>query len=82
MLSYGAAYSAFKKLLKFAGFKPQDYALHSARRGATSDAFRCNVPDHIIDLKGRWKCPNTKYSYLRVKPCEIVKSTACLNKYV
>ncbi len=79
-MSYGAAYSGFKKLLKFAGFQPTDYALHSARRGATSDAFRCNVPNHIIDLKGRWKCASTKYRYLYVKPNEIAKYTADIYK--
>jgi hypothetical protein len=65
-LSYSAAYTEFKNLLKFAGLDPSLYGLHSARIGAATDAFCNNVPDFIIDAKGRWKSSLSKFSYLRV----------------
>jgi hypothetical protein len=66
-LSYPAALSAMKNLLKFAGLDPKLYALHSPRIGAANNTFRSKVPLHIIDAKGRWKSKNSKYSYLRVQ---------------
>jgi len=53
-------------MLKTAGLDPVKFGLHSPRIGGATDAFCNNVPDYIIDIQGRWKCPTTKYRYLRV----------------
>jgi hypothetical protein len=60
-----AAYNSFKLLLKNSGLNPKLYAMHSPRVGATTDAFENNVPDYIIDIRGRWKSSLTKYRYCR-----------------
>ena len=75
-MSYGAAYASFKKLLKLVNIDESQYGLHSARRGATSDAFRKNIPDFVIDLKGRWKSSSTKYRYLKLRSDEIVSASS------
>jgi len=72
-LSYHAAYSAFKKLLSEHGFNPRLYGLHSMRIGAATDAMYGGIPHHIIDKQARWKNPNTKFTYLRVKDKEFVQ---------
>jgi hypothetical protein len=71
-LSYSAAYTGLKNLLKFAGLDSEKFALHSARIGAASDAFEANVPFYVIDAKGRWKSHSSKFSYLRVKDRKVV----------
>jgi len=80
-LSYGAAYTAFKKLLKGTGLDPSQYGLHSLRAGATTDAFAKNVPPHLIDKKGRWKCTDTKYRYLNTSENDLNRATVCIIDY-
>jgi len=80
-LSYSQAYKNFKTLLCFAGLDPSKFALHSPRRGGTTEAFRSGVPDHVIDLQGRWKSPGTKYRYLKLTDREISRKLARLAKY-
>ena len=74
LLSYVAAYKAFKKLLKEVGLDPRKYALHSPRIGGTSDAFEAAVPLHAIEKQGHWKCLKTKYRYCRVTDSVTVSS--------
>jgi len=65
-------------MLKWAGLDPSLYGLHSPRAGATTEAFSLGLEHHIIDIKGRWKSKNSKFSYLRLKDKEIVeKSKKC-----
>ena len=52
------------------GLDPKLYAMHSMRIGGATDAFRNNVPLHLIDSQGRWKSGQTKYHYLRVSDRE------------
>ena len=40
------------------------------RTGGATDAFRTNIPLHLIDSQGRWKSGQTKYHYLRVSDAE------------
>jgi hypothetical protein len=61
-----AAYDDFKKLLKFCDLDPSLYGLHSARIGAATDAFLNNIPEFVINAKGRWKSEKSKFSYLRL----------------
>jgi hypothetical protein len=65
MLKYNTAYSCFKKLLKDVGLNERLYALHSPRVGATTEAFRKNIPEHVIDIRGRWRSGQTKKRYCR-----------------
>ena len=44
--------------------------MHFMRIGGPTDAFRNNVPLHLIDSQGRWKSGQTKYHYLRVSDKE------------
>jgi len=60
-------------MLLWAGLKPSLYGMHSPRSGGTTDAFAAEIPDYIIDLKGRWRCPNSKYAYARPTDKEIVR---------
>jgi hypothetical protein len=52
-------------MLKNAGFDFKLFGLHSPRIGATADAFKNNVPNHVIDFQGRWKSENSKFGYLK-----------------
>jgi integrase len=65
-VSYNVALKNFKMLLKQAGFDEKKYGMHSPRIGATTDAFFQQIPEHIIDQRGRWKSKNSKYNYLRL----------------
>jgi hypothetical protein len=80
-LSYSQAYKNFKSLLSFASLDPLMYALHSPRRGGTTEAFKCGVPDHIIDLQGRWKSPATKFKYLKLSDRAISSKLANVARY-
>ncbi len=44
-----------RKALPSAGFKPEDYAGHSFRKGAATTAAACGVPVELIKTLGRWK---------------------------
>ena len=44
-----------RKALSSAGFKPEDYAGHSFRKGAATTAAACGVPVELIKTLGRWK---------------------------
>jgi len=70
-LSYSHAYKNFKTLLSFSSLDPRMYAMHSPRRGGTTEAFQSGVPDHIIDIQGRWKSSSTKYRYLKLSDREL-----------
>ena len=65
MLSYSAAYTSFKNLLKKFGLCTKRYSLHSMRMGGATDAFRNGISGDVIDRQGRWKCPNSKYRYVK-----------------
>ena len=73
-VSYSVAYKGFKSLLIKFNMSPSNLSLHSFRIGATTDAFEAGMPDHIIDRRGRWKNPKTKYSYVKNPDEDIVKS--------
>jgi hypothetical protein len=60
-----AAYNAFKKFCTDAGLDAKKFGLHSLRSGATTDAFAKNLPEHLIDLRGRWKSAATKHRYCK-----------------
>ena len=62
-LSYSTAYANFKSLLQKFGLDSTGFSLHSPRIGGTTDAFQKETPAHIIDKRGRWKNPNTKFTY-------------------
>ena len=72
-LSYSVAYDAFKGMLSKAGLNPSLYGLHSPRSGGATEAFVLKIDPHIIDLKGRWKSPFTKYNYVRLSDAMIVE---------
>ena len=72
-LSYSAAYSAFKCLLKRCDIDSQNLSLHSMRIGGVTEDFKNNVPGHIIDKKGRWKNPGTKFIYNRSSSPDLVR---------
>jgi hypothetical protein len=72
-ISYSAAYDDFKKMLLWAGLNPALYGLHSPRAGGATEAFLLGIEPHIIDLKGRWKSPFTKYNYVRLTDAMIVE---------
>jgi hypothetical protein len=72
-LTYSAAYSAFKSFIAWGGLDPSLYGLHSPRSGATTEAFSLGIEPHVIDLKGRWKSPFTKFTYIRFTDEEIVE---------
>jgi hypothetical protein len=71
-LSYSAALKAFKNFLKKHGVNCENFALHSMRAGGATDAFRKNVPLHVIDKHGRWRSKYTKYRYFRSTDSEHV----------
>ena len=62
-LSYSAAYTGFKQILRKFDLDPKNFSLHSPRIGGTTDAFKANMPHHIIDRRGRWRNPGTKFLY-------------------
>ena len=64
-LSYSAAYSGFKSLLKRFGMGGLPFSLHSPRIGGTTDAFQSGTPGYVIDKRGRWKNPNSKFVYAK-----------------
>jgi len=70
-VSYSQALSSFKSMLILAKLNPRLYGLHSPRRGGTTEAFVNNVPSHVIDLQGRWRCESTKYRYVKLSDKEI-----------
>jgi hypothetical protein len=80
-LSYSAAYAGFKDLLRLGGLDPDSYSLHSPRAGGTTDAFNAGVPLHIIDIKGRWRCPASKFVYARPSDAVIVEESGVGPKY-
>ena len=64
-LSYSAAYSCYKNLLKKYNFNCSRFGTHSLRAGGTTDCFQNKLPYRFIDRQGRWKSKNTKYRYAR-----------------
>jgi len=62
-------------LLSWGGLNPSDFGLHSPRSGGTTDAFLAGIPPYIIDLKGRWRCPNSKFAYAKPSDAEIVRQS-------
>jgi hypothetical protein len=80
-VSYSAAYRSFKSMLKIVGLDPSKFGLHSPRIGATTDAFFNNVPNHVIDQQGRWKCPLSKFTYLRFQEKEFVSAIKHSSRY-
>ena len=55
--------------------------MHSMRIGGATDAFRSNVPLHLIDSQGRWKSGQTKYRYLRVTDAERIVAMKTVFQY-
>ena len=78
-ISYSAAYSGQKALLKKFGFDETCFSLHSARIGGTTDSFEAGMPPHLIDKRGRWKVPSTKNLYAKPSVDALVKS---IKKYM
>ena len=72
MLTYTAAYRPFKKLLSECGIDSKKLSLHSMRIGGTTEDFARNVPDFIIDQRGRWKDSKTKKTYCKNKTKHLV----------
>ena len=64
-ISYSSAYVNFKKLLTDFGFTPDFLSMHSPRIGSTTDMFQAGVKGYIIDKRGRWKDPKTKFTYAK-----------------
>ena len=64
-LSYSAAYSCYKNLLKKYNFDCSRFGTHSLRSGGTTDCFQSKLPSRFIDRQGRWKSKSTKYRYAR-----------------
>ena len=63
-LSYSAAYGSFKNLLNNMNIEG-NFGLHSMRIGAATDAYSNQVSMDVIDRQGRWKCPKSKYRYIK-----------------
>jgi hypothetical protein len=80
-VSYSVALRYFKSMLKSVHLDPRKFGLHSPRIGATTDAFFDGVPDHIIDQQGRWKCQNSKYSYLRKNELHFLSHVKKFTRY-
>jgi hypothetical protein len=73
-LTYSAAYSAFKSFIAWGGGGGLDPSLYGLpRSGATTEAFSLGIEPHVIDLKGQWKSPFTKFTYIRFTDEEIVE---------
>jgi hypothetical protein len=81
-LSYSAAFKAFKTLIKKHGLNPDNFGLHSMRAGGATDAFRENVPLHVIDKQGRWRSKYTKYRYFRSSNAEHVSQIVPILNYI
>jgi hypothetical protein len=64
-ISYSSALKYYESMLNDAGLNCKLFGLHSPRIGATADAFKEKVPEHVIDKRGRWKSSNSKFGYLR-----------------
>jgi hypothetical protein len=47
--------SRLRHFLALAGLNPDHYSGHSLRMGAATQAALAGVPDHLIQLMGRWK---------------------------
>ena len=81
MLTYSAAYKPFKQLIQDCGLDPTSLSLHSMRIGGTTQDFKRNVPDYIIDQRGRWRDPKTKKIYCKTKTEHMVDTIrACYDK--
>ena len=72
VLSYTAAYKNFKQFLTKFNLDPKNLSLHSMRIGSTTDCFNAKMPSHIIDQRGRWKHPDTKYRYVKNRDQDII----------
>ena len=81
LYSISAAYRSFKDFIKLSSLDPKLYAMHSMRIGGATDAFRNNVPLHLIDSQGRWKSGQTKYRYLRVTDVERIVAMKTVYQY-
>jgi hypothetical protein len=68
-------------MLEFPELDARILSLHSPRIGGATDAFRNNVPCHVIDVKGRWKAHSSKFTYLRVSEKELVESMKQSSSY-
>ena len=62
-MSYSAASTGFKKLKE--KFRINSTCLYSPRIGGPTDMFQSGVSDHIIDKRGRWRDPKTKFIYAK-----------------
>ena len=71
-LSYSAAYSGFKSLLEHFGIESTGFSLHSPRIGATTDALQNGTPGYVIDKRGRWRDPTTKFIYAKDSEADLV----------
>ena len=52
---------------------PGDFSSHSFRIGAATSAARAGVPDHLIQVLGRWKSDAYK-QYIRTPPDLITRA--------
>ena len=81
-LSYSSAARGFKNLMSHFGLQTKFLGLHSPRIGATTDMFQNGVDDYIIDKRGRWKNPSTKYVYAKDSERHVINTVIDIaNRY-
>ena len=59
---------------------PGDFSSHSFRIGAATSAARAGVPDHLIQVLGRWKSDAYK-QYIRTPPYLITRAAKALVEF-
>ena len=52
--------------------------LHSLRSGGASAAYKCDVPDRLFKVHGRWKTENAKDEYV----CEDLETQLSVSKHL
>ena len=54
VLLYKEFTTIFKHLIALTGRDPSGFTTHSMRRGGATWAFKCGVPEHLIQVQGDW----------------------------
>lgn len=65
--------SMLNQLCSATGLNPSHYSGHSLRIGAATTAARHNVPDHLIQVLGRWSSDCYK-TYIKTSPHSIAQA--------
>jgi hypothetical protein len=63
-LSYTRAREIIREALSPIGINMNNYGLHSLRSGRASAAYKCDVPDRLCKVHGRWKSEHAKDGYV------------------